>query len=232
MRMAGGRCNRDMTYNQLFDFLDKLDTSKHKHILMLYEEPESARLVQMRFINSGLEKRECNVYVSSDNESISDIKRDMVEYGIDVASQIQRGLLQFHVWKNQISDEESYRHENMLFFQAVAKTFFSSSAAYQIPPTLPAIRGVSTVFQNTFVKENEDRDSDTSNNNGATRLLMERLFHRLDLPLFNGAFLCAYQVDNISAKMDKEWMKELLTNHDAVLFLPAMSNGLALDLKK
>lgn len=44
--------------------------------------------------------------------------------------------------------------------------------------------------------------------------------------------MCAYQVDDIFADMDKEWMTELLASHDAVLYLPKLSNGIALDVRK
>jgi hypothetical protein len=41
-----------------------------------------------------------------------------------------------------------------------------------------------------------------------------------------------YQVDSISEAMNEEWMAQMLDSHEAVLFLPKLSNGIALDLRK
>jgi hypothetical protein len=45
-------------------------------------------------------------------------------------------------------------------------------------------------------------------------------------------WMCVYQVDNIAASMDEDWMAQLLDSHDLVLFLPKSSNGIALDVRK
>jgi hypothetical protein len=39
-------------------------------------------------------------------------------------------------------------------------------------------------------------------------------------------------MDNINAHMNNQWMADILNSHDAVLFLPKLSNGIALSLKR
>jgi hypothetical protein len=53
-----------------------------------------------------------------------------------------------------------------------------------------------------------------------------------DIDSFKGVWMCVYQVNDILASMDEEWMKQLLDSHDAVLFLRKLSNGIALDIRK
>lgn len=47
---------------------------------------------------------------------------------------------------------------------------------------------------------------------------------------FNGTWICPYHVDDIFESLDKQWMAELVRNHDAVIYLPRNSNGVALKL--
>jgi hypothetical protein len=197
---------------------------------MFYEEPEYAKLIQIRFLNEGLKRGECCVYAARDDDDLAFTKADMMESGIDVDSYTGKGLLQFYLRKPTIIDRESYQQARNTFENEIEKTFVSLQDDNNLTGTCPRIRGVGSISRDVFAVKQEE----TSNNAGAvtSQLLVEKLFQSEINTSFDGTWMCAYQVDHIFSDMDKEWMAELLTSHDAVLFLPKLSNGIALDVRK
>jgi hypothetical protein len=115
-----------MSFDQLFNFVDNLDTSLHKHIFMLYEEPEYARLAQIRFLNDGLEKGECCIYAMPDHDSLNLTKIDMLQCGVHVDHYIKKGLLQFHLRNPAINDSKSYNTAMKAFQETIERTYFSA----------------------------------------------------------------------------------------------------------
>jgi hypothetical protein len=218
---------QNMACNPLLDFLDNFDTAIYKHIVMFYEEPEYARLVQIRFLNDGLKNGECCVYAAPDYDNLCLTKAGMAQYGIDIDQYMKKGLLQLHVRRASVNDSESYRLARSAFQEEIENTFFSARNHSAAMP--PRIRGVGSVFPYVFAKV-ENANSKTSS--AASQLLVEKLFQSESTDSFGGVWMCAYQVDDILARMDEEWMKQLLISHDAVLFLQKLSNGIALDIKK
>jgi hypothetical protein len=224
-----------MAYNQLLDFLDNLDTTIHKHIVMFYEEPEYAKFIQLRFLKAGLERKECGMYLVNDEQDLLFTKREMIEYGIDVDNYSKKGLLQLYVNRG-IRDLEEFQHVVAAYFEDMAKKFFNhyQQHQYPLPQTLPPIRGVGIAIPDAFVEKEGRNNSGGSQKTAAAtaQLQIERFFHNEALHSFNGVWMCPYQLDDIDAQMDRQWMADVLNSHDAVLFLPKLSNGIALDLKK
>jgi hypothetical protein len=216
-----------LAFNQLLDFIDNLDTSI-KHMVMFYEEPEYAKLVQMRFLSDGLKRGECCVYVPKDNDDQILTKTELIQSGVDVDSYMKKGLFQFYTHKPPINDKESYSRATGMF-QDETKAIFRGSPDH---PTekLPKIRGVGSMFRDVFA--NKENMNSRGAEAAATELLMERLFQYDGVVSFDGLWMCAYQVDNIHASLNETWMAQLMESHDAVLFLPKLSNGIALDLRK
>lgn len=222
-----GAEERNMTNNQLLDFLDNLDTSLYRHIVMLYEEPEYARLVQRRFINNGLKNGECCVYASPDYDNLSLTKIDLAENGVDIDQYMKKGFLQLHMRSAPVNDSESYKVARSAFQKEIENTFFSAPDHSTAMP--PRIRGVGSIFPYIFAS------AENANSNAsavASQLLVEKFFQSESAYSFSGVWMCAYQVNNISGSMGEEWMKQLLVSHDAVLFLTSLSNGIALDIRK
>jgi len=63
-------------------FLDSIDD--YKHIVLFYEEPESGRMIQFRFIKNGLLKGQHCIYTIHENMDIPLIENEMTNSGIDV----------------------------------------------------------------------------------------------------------------------------------------------------
>lgn len=192
-----------MTFNQLDHFLENLDSSVRKHLVMFYEEPEYARKIQLRFINDGLKRGECSVYAARDDDDLVLTKRDMKDSGIDVEKFSASGHLQFYLNKPQIVDAESYNKGIAAFREAVAKQL--SKSRNNPTSTLPKIRGVGSIHRDLFY----NNDVEINHPMASSQLLTERLFQLNNTASFDGLWLCAYHVDDIHAQMDKEWMYEL-----------------------
>jgi hypothetical protein len=123
-----------------------------------------------------------------------------------------------------INDSKSYNTAMKAFQETIERTYFS---APQHPiAKIPKIRGVGSVNPYVFAHKNVSSNSPAA----ASQLLVERLFQS-HTDSFEGIWMCIFQVDDILASMDEEWMKQLLFSHDAVLFLRKLSNGIALSLK-
>ncbi|HXG07416.1 MAG TPA: MEDS domain-containing protein, partial [Nitrososphaera sp.] len=147
-----------MEYNQLLDFIDNLDTIVHRHLVMFYEEPEYAKLVQMRFINTGLKKGECCIYVVNDEQDLLFIRREMIAYGIDVDQYGKRGLLHLHV-KRVAKDLESFKHSTRMICEGSTKKFLNHYSYHhhhqqqQRPPKPPPIRAVGLAIPHVLPEE-------------------------------------------------------------------------------
>ena len=206
---------------------------------MFYEEPEYAKLVQIRFLNDGLKRGECCVYAARDDDDITITKADMVESGIDVDYHIGKGLLQFYLRKPAIIDRESYKQARNRFQMEIEKTFAGlqeGSNTSSATITCPRIRGVGSISRDVFLTM---KQGEASRNAEAvsSQLMVEKLFQSETTAAPSSSFdgivwMCAYLVDHIFEDMDKGWMAELLASHDAALFLPKLSNGIALDVRK
>jgi hypothetical protein len=64
----------------------------------------------------------------------------------------------------------------------------------------------------------------------ALQLELERITRGIFSKSSSSTWICPYHVDNILESLDKPWMAELIQNHDAVIYLPRNSNGIALNL--
>jgi hypothetical protein len=191
---------------------------------MLYEEPEYARQVQIRFLQNGLQDGDCCIYGSPDDESLNLTKTGMLECGLDVDRYTKEGVLQFHKRIPSIQDPESYRKSTIEFMESIEDTFRNARThAIKMPPR---IRGVGSIQPFVFAHENVDLKASSS------QLLVEKLWQSESTDSFDGIWMCIFQVHDILASMEQGWMKELVTSHDAAIYLPRLSNGVALDVRK
>ena len=197
---------------------------------MLYEEPEYARSIQIRFLNDGLKNGECCVYSASDQDSVNLTKIDMVQSGIDIDKYMNSGLLQFHVRNASIYDPESYYRARTAFQKEIENTFVSAPQRTTAMPS--KIRGVGSIFPFVFTSV---ENANSKRSEATSQLLVENLFQSESSSYnssFKGAWMCTYQVNNILENMTEDWMKQVLGSHDAVMFLPKLSNGIALNTRK
>ena len=73
--------NNSINRNPL-KFLDTI--VDFKHIVLFYEQPESGRMIQFRFIRNGLLKGQHCIYTTHKDTEISLVENEMTNSGIDV----------------------------------------------------------------------------------------------------------------------------------------------------
>ena len=103
--------NRVNNLNQVFDVLDNLDGGNH--LVMFYEEPEYAHIVEYHFIKTGLKKGESCVYtthVGDDDDDDDDIiEQSMTKFGITVEKYEKNHVLNMRMMTHTPADSKGLR---------------------------------------------------------------------------------------------------------------------------
>jgi hypothetical protein len=126
-----------LDFNQVNDFIDNVvgldsTTLACRHILLVYEEIELARQIEMRYLKNRLQRRETCVCLAHVSES--DILRaDMIDSGIDFDGLERAGKIETIPITNSgfdtIQNTGDQKSINALYLKLVEKLF-----AYKQPP--------------------------------------------------------------------------------------------------
>jgi hypothetical protein len=76
-----------------------IDMKPNDHLIFLYSNPEDKHFVLFTYLKAGLERGEAAAYVAS-QETTQQIRKAMVEYGIDVKRYESRGALRIIDYKD------------------------------------------------------------------------------------------------------------------------------------
>lgn len=176
----------------------------HKHIVMLYEEPELAQTIGFEFIKNGLEKGEHCIYAMTDEIEI--VKKNMSDYGIDSEKFLRNNLL--HIYK--IPDSYDYSKDPIL----EAKKFWEKIMANTVPPL--------RIFS-TFTRQIHEKSAIEC------QIRIEE-FLDSEYETIQGTWICPYNVTNIESENQLKWIKKLVSSHESVIFVPSIGKGMAFDL--
>jgi hypothetical protein len=197
------RGNSINTLGQIFDILDNLHGGNH--LVIFYEEPEYAHIVEYHFIKTGLEKGESCIYTTHEDD-IDLIERGLTDFGVNVEKYKKNNTL--HVYK--ISDSQTDSEGIRQGIEKLRKKIMDNSK--------PPFRIVSRFTRNF---ENEmDRQASID---------VERTVHS-SFEKYQSSFICPYQVKNIKLEMKEAWMQNHLKNHHAAIFVFNGGEGLAFNL--
>lgn len=185
-------------------FIDEIE--ENKHIILFYEEPEYAKILQFRFINNGLEKGECGFYLVKNGSDGKLIEEEMKDSGINVEKYKKQGILHFFV----LPHLNSY-HSNRI--ELVQQTLRKISAQCNKPIRLTGI--INRVF-------------DTEEKIKSAIEIEEYL--KENLRNFDVTLMCPYYVEKIESKKRGLWIKKLTHYHDSAIFAPSLDQGIAFDL--
>lgn len=213
-----------LRFDQVNDFIDKavgFDTPYScRHILLVYEEIESARKIEMRYLKSRLQKGEtCMCLAHSDNiETHSSennmMRAEMTDRGIDIDTLEKTGQLAIMTMPNSESlkiydgNKESV---NEMYLELVSKLWAGKK---------PPFAGFGLMASEQDLKKPKGL---------ATQLQLEQIGGK-QFERFDGTWVCPYHVDDIFESLEKDWMKELLLHHDAVIYVRRNYNAIALML--
>jgi hypothetical protein len=188
-------------------FLDSIDD--YKHIVLFYEEPESGRMIQFRFMKNGLLKGQHCVYTVREDMDIPLIENEITNSGIDVEGYKKTNLL--HIC--QIPDPGNFREGSVKGYDSIVNAILADlkhpSIFRMVSRAIPEVK-----------KEEQIVDE----------LDVERSYHST-FGSFGGSLLCSYSVEEIEPRKRGKWIAELLQNHHTAIFLRKSGDGIAFNLE-
>ena len=206
-------------FNQVNDFIDSdigFEKSSCKHILLLYEEAEPAMKIKLRYLKSRLQKGErCACLVCGDGAAVNEnIRAEMAGNEIDVDPLEKTGQLRIVTISDPRSAIRDYNPENA---DGILQTLLDKIWEGAAPPSA----GFGIVASKDDLIKPERL---------ALQIELERLSNIITQSSNTRTWMCPYHVDNIAESLDREWVLQLLLNHDSVIYVPKNSNGIALKL--
>jgi hypothetical protein len=176
-------------------YLDSFE--KKQHILLLYEDPDYARLLEFRFIKNGLVSGESCLYVTSEDPVSIVVK--FLTYGIPL-HYFASGKLRVIQVREVHGGQDLMQHCK----KEVSKILDSLVPPYRIVGRIVA---------------------DVSTMEGmSVQMEMEKIAHaRFDD--LRGSIMCIFDVSKIEHSRRKRWLQELRANHHVVIYAPKFGHG-------
>lgn len=181
-------------YNRNEDVIQFIDTlDGKKHIGLIYDDPDYAKLLKFRFIKNGLQNGDNCVYVS--DEDSGKVIIDMLNYGIQTKYFQTNRILVYH--QNDIGNTreeiESKANKNLdIVKRSLVPPF---RIVGRIIPNIGCINGMSVQI---------DIEKKT-----------HKHYHDL------GMVMCSYDISSIEKTKRKKWIEELYQNHHHIINISA-----------
>jgi hypothetical protein len=197
-RVAGGEPSSGLEAIHGY-LVDTFDFSG-KHLVMLYDDPESARSVEFTYLREGLEKGErCQyVFAHDDEETPDSVRRKMQLSGIRASYFIERGLLAFTSMGDPASDAEG-------FVAGCRKALDMLVEVFSGKPRRMVLH-VRYLFN---TREEIDAHADFED-------FIESTFQN-----FPGSMLCNHYVGKNDPEAFEKWTRRMLEIHDVVFLVGA-----------
>jgi hypothetical protein len=176
-----------------------LDSLKEKqHIVLLYEDPEYARLLEFRFLKNGLVQGEECIY-AMDEDSGSAVLR-LLNYGIPLEDFKSKRIRVFQT-KSVLADPDKlldfYKLELSRLLSEVEPPF---RIVTRVVPCVNSIIGMSVEIE------------------------LERLGHE-NFEKYGGSIMCPYHISEIESTNRSEWLRRLRDEHHAVIYASKFDQG-------
>ncbi len=169
-------------------FIDTLDGKKH--IGLIYDDADYAKLLKFRFIKNGLQNGENCVYVS--DEDSGRIVIDMINYGIQIKYFQTNKIVVYHQNCDGSTREEIEKNANKNMEIVENSLVPPFRVVGRIVPNIGCINGMSV--QLDLEKKTHERCHD-----------------------FGGIVMCSYDLSKIEKTKRKKWIEELHQNHHHVI---------------
>ena len=194
------------------------DNLKSWHVVLLYEEPELARVIEFRFIRDGLEKgQSCCYIIHGGNREL--IESEMADNGIDVVRYTKNNMLQIIESIDHLNDPRG------LFVACEGETrklCANLSAPFRIVGGL-SVRDTLNMINNPEIETIAAK----------AHLELEHSFHNQLFDGLQGYWLCSYTVNDIKGALNggnydkNRLMLNLLKSHNGAVFATKMGKGLS-----
>ena len=177
-------------------YIDSLE--QKQHILLLYEDPDYARLIEFRFIKNGLASGETCLYVTSEDSASIVVK--FLSYGIPL-HYFQTGKLRVIQMREMCEGREEIMQRCK---KDISRIFEGLIAPYRIVgrivPNISTMDGMSVQME------------------------IEKKAHS-GFDDFGGSVMCTFDISKIERSRKKVWLKELHSSHHVVIHAPKFGQG-------
>ena len=177
-------------------FLDSLE--EKQHIMLLYEDPEYARLIEFRFIKRGLEFGEDCVYATSADSG--SIVLMLQRYGIPLDAFLTKKIRVFQIKPFSGTYEEIILNCKQEIKKILSQVRTPFRMVARIVPDVSTITGITAELE------------------------IERLGQDCFGEL-GGTVMCPYDISEIEKTQRLEWVNSLYRSHHAVIYLPRIGEG-------
>lgn len=182
------------------------------HSILFYEDEDYANRITFRFLEQGLRKKDRGIYTTFDDAL--EIERRMEDYGIDVEHYKKNELLRIVKLDDPRNHPQGLERGLLAGIERSFDGWGNGNYRYVGRPVLAIGTSEETnasIFAETF-KHNAFSDSN---------------------PFMKGKnviLLCPYQMSGIEPATHADWFMKVLKNHDAAIFAPRNSVGIAFNL--
>ena len=176
------------TLSAPFRYVDSIE--QKQHILLLYEDPAYARLIEFRFIKNGLADGENCIYVTHEDSGY--IVLQFLNYGISM-QHFQSGKLRVIQMHELCGSSAKILEKSKKDVKSILEGL------------LPPYRIVGRIVP------------DISTIDGITiQLALEKKTHSC-FEDFGGSIMCTYDISKIEKTKRKTWMKDLHQTHHTII---------------
>ena len=176
-----------------------VDSIEHKqHILLLYEDPAYARLIEFRFIKNGLADGETCVYVTHEDSGL--IVLQFLNYGIPM-QYFQNGKLRVIQMHETCSTGEAMFEKSKKRVEEILEGL------------IPPYRIVGRIVPNISTLDGMSVQMD-----------LEKKTHAC-FEDFRGSVMCTYDVSTIEKTKRKTWMESLRKTHHTIIHATKFGQG-------
>lgn len=178
------------------EFIDSLE--EKQHLMLFYEDPEYARLLEFWFLKRGLERGETCIYAT--DEDSGSVVLGLQRYGISLDDFLLKKVQVFYIRPFSGTTEEillECRKEVSKILLEVKRPFRIVS---RIVSDVATIQGISAELE------------------------MEKITHDCFDDL-GGTIMCPYDVSKIEKSKRLKWVQALYSYHHAVIYIPKIGEG-------
>lgn len=201
------RESRKVSYFEVSKFLYEI--SSGSHLLLLYENPELAEILTMRYLMHGMMKGENAVYVTQDE--VEKVREMMVLIGVNVEYyEKEKRLLHIRKISNPLRHPEGFDEgvENMYhqIFQGVTRPC-------RVAGTFISDLNTELQFKSSINLEVAVQASFESNSEAKIECPYDIFWN------FKGSVMCRYRI-NQATGLNDQWLKKIVSAHHATTFVP------------
>ena len=177
-------------------FIDSLE--EKQHIMLLYEDPQYARIIEFVFIKRGLERGEECIYATPDDTGSTVLM--LQRYGIPLDAFLAKKIRVFQIKPSSGTHDEIVLNCKQEIQRILADVKIPFRSVLRIVTDVSTVNGISVEIE--------------------MEKLAQDCFEEL-----GGTIMCPYDISEIEKTKKNAWIKSLYSNHHTIIYLPKYGEG-------